>query len=100
MTESQLSLWPAAGSGEIPGLCCAGKGCEQVRFLLLHIVLDESPGISYVSQKVEAGAGIGLWKENKGKKQTNDALEYRGGREHPLLWGIMMSAKRQKHQLR
>ena len=57
----------------------------------------ESPGISYVSQKVEAGAGIGLWKENKGKKQTNDALEYRGGREHPLLWGIMMSAKRRKH---
>ena len=29
----------------------------------------ESPGISYVSQKVEAGAGIGLWKENKGKNK-------------------------------
>jgi len=78
-----------------------GRGTDQV--LLLFVAQSagcESPGISYVSQKVEAGAGIGLWKENKGKKQTNDALEYRGGREHPLLWGIMMSAKRQKHQLR
>ena len=42
----------------------------------------ESPGISYVSQKVEAGAGIGLWKENKGKKklaereiQRNDGIQ-------------------------
>lgn len=58
MTESELSLWPAAGSGEIPGLCCAGKGCEQVRFLLLHIVLDESPGISkYLGQGLEQMQG-------------------------------------------
>lgn len=48
----------------------------------------ESPGISGVSQKVEGGPGIGVWKEEK-----KSSLTFTGGREHPLLWGLREGVK-------
>lgn len=60
VTKSQLSFLPALGSGETPGLCFAGKGCDQVMVLSLHITMDESPGISEVfKSRIGAPGGEG-----------------------------------------
>lgn len=53
-------------------------------FLFAHNAGCESPGISGVGQKIEGGAGIGMWQE----KKKHSTLKVIGGRGHPVLWGI------------